>query len=148
MLQKSLRLKVGSLNARMSSGPCLHQGDLWMHVLWNAGRRMEGDGKPDPLGASFGYAVACRIRPIHLEAKLALRVPVREPDVVEHRCGVKQLRIERQIPPRGEQSAPEINATVKQQVAFGVANELRHLARQFAIRNLYAHGGDDTAGIQ
>jgi hypothetical protein len=54
--------------------------------------------------------------------------------------GVKQFRIKHQILPLSRESGPEVHARgmVKQQVALGVANELRYLTSHFAVRDLHS----------
>src|SRR5262245_11483069 len=127
------------------SGSSLHQGDLRMHMFRDAWGRVEGDGKPDFLDVSFRHPmaskkIACGVRAVHLEAQLTFVVAVRDADSVEHGSGVKQLRIKRQAVPFSGQSTPEIDprGMVEEQIALGVANELRYLARNSAVWNLYA----------
>lgn len=80
------------------------------------------------------------VRTVHFEAKLPLAVALCEPDVVEHGCGVKQLRIENQAVPLPALGGPEEHprGMVKQQITLGIANELSDLARHFAVGNAYA----------
>src|SRR5262245_33214559 len=145
----SLTLFIGELvivaARHIHSGPSLHQGDLRAHMFWDAWGRVEGDGKPDFLDISFGHPMTSKkiargVRAVHLEAQLTLAVAVRDADIVEHGSGVKQLWIKRQAVPFSGQSTPEIDprGMVEEQIALGVANELRYLARNSAVWNLYA----------
>lgn len=97
---------------------------------------------PHRGNVAFRNAVAAqevprRIGTVDLEAQLAVLIAGCQPDIVEHRRDVEQFGIETKLPPPSEQAAPEIDANgmVKQQVAFGIANQLGRRAGEPAVRD-------------
>ena len=116
-----------------------------MHVFGNTWGRVNSNGGPNSLDVSFGdcvgsQKVACGIRTIHFEPKLALPGALRKAEVVKHSCGVKQLRIKNQTLPLPGQRTPKVDpiGVIKHQVARGVAKELLYVACHFTVRDLYA----------
>ena len=59
--------------------------------------------------AEASQKVARGIRTIHFEAKLAPSVALCKAHIVEHGCGVKQLRIKHQALPLRGQGSPKVD---------------------------------------
>ena len=85
---------------------------------------------------------------VHLEALVAAAVARHQADVVEHRAGIEQFRIEFQAAMNAGERAEMIDAArmVEQQFRFGVADIFGDGARQLAVGNgggfaLQGHGG-------
>jgi hypothetical protein len=86
-----------------------------MHVLRDAGRRVQRDRSPDrldvPLGDAMGpEEVAGGVGAVHLEALMRARVRGGEAHVVEHGAGVKELGIEAEAAALAGERAPVIDA--------------------------------------
>src|SRR5260370_2723927 len=119
-----------------------HQGYDRVHVLRDAGRRVQGDRRPDRFDILLTDSVASQevtggICAVNLEAFLPGAVLMRQAHVVEHRACIKQFGIESQSATLACQSAPVIDAArmVKQQRGFGVPHQLRYFTRELAVGN-------------
>ncbi len=113
-----------------------------MHVLRDARRRVQGNRGPDHFDILLRDAVASEevtrgIRAIDFESLGLAAVLMGQAHIVEHRACIKQFGIEFESATLACQSAPVIDAArmVKQQRRFGVADQLRCFAREFAVRN-------------
>ena len=72
--------------------------DDGMHVLWDAGSRVQRDRGPDHLDVPLGDAMAPEeiaggVGAVHLEALVRASVRGSEAHIVEHGAGVKELGI-------------------------------------------------------
>ena len=117
-----------------------HERDDGMHVLRDAGCRVQCDCRPDCLDvlrvdAMSSQKVTSRIRAIHLEALIRASVCRGEAHVVEHGAGVKELGIEMQAAALAGERAPVIDAArvVEQQRWLGISDQFGHFTRQFAV---------------
>ena len=113
-----------------------------MHVLRDAGRRVQGDCGPDGFDILLRDAVASEeitrgIRAVDFESLDLAAVLMGQPHVVEHRASIKQLRIEFQFVTLARQSAPVINTArmVKQKWRLGIPYQLGYFASELAVGN-------------
>ena len=113
-----------------------------MHVLRDAGRRVQGDRGPDRFDLLLRDAVASQevtggIRAVNFEALIRAAVLIGQAHIMEHRACIKQFGIESQSATLACQSAPVIDAArmVKEQRRFGVPHQLRDFARELAVGN-------------
>src|SRR5258705_7947271 len=86
-----------------------------MHVLRDAGRRVQGDRRPDRFDILLMDSVASQevtggICAVNLEAFLRGAVLMRQAHVVEHRASIKQFGIESQSATLASEGAPVIAA--------------------------------------
>src|SRR5258707_7409036 len=108
-----------------------------MHVLRDAGRRVQGDRRPDRFDILLMDSVASQevtggICAVNLEAFLRGAVLMRQAHVVEHRACIKQFGIESQSATPASERAPVIDAArvVEQQRRFGGPHPLRYFASE------------------
>src|ERR1700741_412479 len=115
-----------------------------MHVLRNAGRRVQRNRRPngvdirssDALGAQES---AGRIRSVDLEALLGAAVLWGKSHVMEHRPRIQELRIEAQVPLLSGQRTEKIYAArvMEEQRRFGIADQLGNLLGELAVGNAH-----------
>jgi hypothetical protein len=111
-----------------------------MHVLRDAGRRVQGDRGPygvdiclrDPMPLQ---EIPRRIGAVDLEAFIAAALRLGQTHVMEHRTRIEQFRIEFRAAmlthQRGEQE--DAARMIEEQVRLGVADNLRHLLCELAV---------------
>ncbi|GAB3880381.1 hypothetical protein GCM10027612_07890 [Microbispora bryophytorum subsp. camponoti] len=90
------------------------QRHLRLHELGDAGGGVQGDRRPHPADAVFGHTALLQeaaggIGAVHLEAPSAAAMLLVEPQVVEHRADVEQLRVETQVLSPPHQAAEEVD---------------------------------------
>jgi hypothetical protein len=122
--------------------PHLNKRYLRMHMLGNAGRRMQCDRGPHFINVGFRNVVsseeaARRVGPVHFKAALTIVVLCSQTDVVEHGRHVKQFAIVLKVLTSSCEGAPEEDAAgmEEQQVVFRIADELRDITRELAVRD-------------
>jgi hypothetical protein len=84
--------------------------------------------------------IAGSVRTVDFKALVRTAVLVCQAHVMEHRACVEQFRIELEPATFASQSGPIIDPArmMKEQRRFGVANELREITRELAVRDRYA----------
>ena len=117
-----------------------HEPHLGLLVARDLRRRVQGDRLPDGHDALLGQAVALQegaggVGPVDLEALVLGAVALDEPDVVEHRADVEQLRVVVQAELLTLQRAPQEHPprVVEQQLRRDVLHELGRLASERAV---------------
>ena len=116
--------------------------DDGMHVLRDAGRRVQRDRGPDRLDVALGDAMASEevtgsIGAVDLETLIRARMLGGEAHVVEHRAGVEELGIEAEAAALAGERAPVIDAArvMEQQRRLGIPDQFGHFTCQFAVGN-------------
>ena len=113
-----------------------------MHVLWDAGCRVQRNRGPHRIDVLLRDAVAPQkvsrdVGAVYFEALILARVLRGKTHVVEHGAGIKELGIETETPALAGERTPVIDAAgvMEQQRRFRVPHEFRHLTRKLAVRD-------------
>ena len=122
-----------------------HQGDLGLHELGDARGRVQGDGSPDPADAVLGDSTGIEEPPglvgaVHFEAPAVAAELLVQPEVVEHRADVEQLRVEAQSPLATLQAAEEVHPprVVVHEVGRDITDQLGGVGGQLRVGHGHA----------
>src|SRR6267378_2297646 len=121
-----------------------------MHVLWNAGRGVQRDRRPNRVDIRLRDAVAAQeiagcVRTVDLEALFGAAVLWGKSQVMEHRSRIQKLRIEAQAAVLSGQRTEVIDPArvMKEQRRCRIADQFGYLAGKLAVGKahpLYCQG--------
>ena len=111
-----------------------------MHVLGNAGRCVQCDGRPHRvcllrIDSMLAQEVPRRIGAVDFESVIRAVVTSREPLVVKHGCDVKQLGVESNPLALARKGCEAVNTArvLEQEWSRDVSYELRCFSRHLAV---------------